>query len=416
MVKIRKLDCGIRVAMEKIPYVQSAAIGILTRTGSVNEVKKIEGISHLIEHMMFKGTETRSAKQIAEDVDKIGGQMNAFTGKEATCYYIKTLATNVDKALEILLDMFLNSTFDKKELSKEKKVICEEMKMIEDSPEDVVHDMICEQIFKGLPLGASIIGTPTSLRGISRDTIFEYIKNQYTLDSIVISIAGNFDEEHVCEILEGSLASLEKTKASTAPAELPYKPSYRVKVKDIEQAHICMGMRGLALDDDRYYALALLSNILGGTMSSRLFQNIREEKGLAYSVYSMFSSFSNAGYFNIYAATSHEKIAEAIGGIKEELKLLKENGVSEEELATSKEQLKSSYIFGQENVAGRMFSIGKNAVLLNKVYTPEEVLSSVNAVTLSDIHDMADMLCDVKNYCGAAVTNKKINLKSLIWK
>ncbi len=416
MVKIRKLNCGIRVAMEEIPYVQSAAIGILTRTGSVNEIKKIEGISHLIEHMMFKGTEKRSAKQIAEDVDKIGGQMNAFTGKEATCYYIKTLAANVDRALEILLDMFLNSTFDKKELSKEKKVICEEMKMIEDSPEDMVHDMICEQIFKGLPLGRSIIGTPTSLRGISRDTIFDYIKKQYTLDSIVIAISGRFDEEHICEVLEGRLSSLEKTKPCAEAGELPYKPSYRVKVKDIEQAHICLGTRGLALEDDRYYALALLSNIFGGSMSSRLFQNIREEKGLAYSVYSMYSSFSDAGYFNIYAGTSHETIGEAIDGIKEELKALEEKGVSAEELATAKEQLKSSYIFGQENVAGRMFQIGKNAVLLNKVYTPEEVLSGIDAVTLSDIQDMAQNLCDVRNYCGAAVTNKKINLKSMIWK
>lgn len=416
MVKIRKLNCGIRIAMEEIPYVQSVAIGLLTKTGSVNENKKIEGISHLIEHMMFKGTDSRSAKQLAEDVDKIGGQINAFTGKEATCYYIKTLAPNADKAAEILLDMFLNSTIDKSELAKEKKVICEEIKMIEDSPEDDVHDMICELIFKGLPLGRSIIGTPTSLKGISRNTIMDYISEQYTLDSIVIAVSGRFDEEHICSLFEGKLTSLNKSKSQHVIEDLPYVPSYRVKVKDIEQTHLCMGTRGLALDDERYYSLALLNNILGGSMSSRLFQNIREEKGLAYSVYSIFSSFSNMGYFNIYAAMSHDKISDAIEAIKEELCILKNDGVTPEELAIAKEQLKSSYIFGQENVAGRMFSIGKNAVLLDKVYTPEEVLAGVDKVTLDDVHDMAKMIYNAHDYCGAAITNRKINLKSLIWK
>ncbi len=414
MIKIRKLDCGVRVVMEKISHVQSISIGVWTKAGSCDEVEKISGISHLIEHMMFKGTEKRTAKQIAEDVDKIGGQINAFTGKEATCYYMKTLSSNADKAVDILLDMFLNSKFDKNELKKEKKVICEEIKMIQDSPEDDVHDMICELVFKGNPLGKSIIGTPTSLERITQNSIIKYMEEEYTRDSIVVSVSGNFDEDSICNLFEGRLKNLKEKKATKTYDEAPYEPRYKVKVKDIEQTHLCVATKGIKLDDERYYAFALLNNIMGGSMSSRLFQNIREEKGLAYSVYSMTSSFSDMGYFNIYAGVSHDKIKDVILGIKEELEELRRNAVTEEELSTAKEQLKSSYIFGLENVNGRMFSIGKNTILLNKTYTPEEIINNIDKVTIKDIIEASKLIDDIKKYSCAIITNKKIDIKKYI--
>lgn len=400
--------------MEEIPYVQSVSVGLWVKAGSVDETAKNSGISHFIEHMLFKGTENRSAKKIAEDVDRIGGQINAFTGKESTCYYLKTLASNVDQAADILIDMFINSKFDEEEMEKEKRVVCEEIKMIEDSPEDDAHDIIGELIFKGNPLAKSIIGTPKSLEGITRNAIKKYISEEYTRDNIVISICGSFNQDHVCELFDSKLTQLNPNKESKSFEEMEYKPTYKVKVKDIEQSHLCLGLKGLALDDERYYSLALLNNVMGGSMSSRLFQNIREEKGLAYSVYSMSSSFSNTGYFNIYAGVSHDKIKDAVIGIQDELKLLKTGGITKDELQTAKEQLKGSYIFSLENVNGRMFSIGKNMLLLNKIYTPEKIMASIDAVTMDDISKVSDMITDIHHYSGVLIGRNKVDLKKII--
>ncbi|QIB69498.1 insulinase family protein [Aminipila butyrica] len=414
MIETKKLDCGIRIVMEQIPHVQSVALGIWVKAGSVDETTNISGISHFIEHMMFKGTNQRSAKKIAEDVDRIGGQINAFTGREATCYYMKTLSSNAEEAAEILLDMFLNSTFDEEEMNKEKKVIYEEMKMIEDTPDDYAHEMISDLIFKGSIYENSIIGTRDTLKGISRSILKQYVDQEYTRDSIVISIAGNVEMDKMCQFFEGRLKHLKAEKAHKPYRDQAYEPRFQVKVKEIEQTHICMGTRGLPLEDENYYALALLSNIMGGSMSSRLFQNIREQKGLAYSVYSHASSYVKSGYYNIYAGVSHDKIAEAIQGIKEELELLKTQGITEDELHVAKEQLKASYIFGQENVNGRMFSTGKNSILLDRIYTPEEVIGEIDRVTMEDMKKASSLIHNIENYSAVMVTNKEWDLKQLM--
>lgn len=414
MIISKTLNCGIRVVMEEIPYVKSVSVGIWVKAGSVDETPKNSGISHYIEHMLFKGTESRSAKKIAADVDKIGGQINAFTGKEATCYYLKTLASNIDQAADILVDMFVNSKFDEEEMEKERRVICEEIKMIEDSPEDDAHDIISELVFKGNPFSKSIIGTPKSLSGITRKAIMKYIAEEYTRDNIVISISGSFDQDHVCALFESKLCHLNENKETKSYDTSVYQPSYKVKIKDIEQSHLCLGLKGLALDDERYYPLFLLNNIMGGSMSSRLFQNIREEKGLAYSVYSMASSFSTTGYYNIYAGVSHDKVKDAILGIQDELKLLKAQGITQDELDTAKEQMKGSYIFSLENVNGRMFSIGKNMLLLNKIYTPEEVLASIDGVTMDDVRAVSELITDVHNYSGVLISRNKVDLKKIL--
>ena len=414
MITIKKLNCGTTVIMEKSDRVQSAALGIWVKAGASDEWDDVSGVSHFIEHMMFKGTETRTAKQIAEDVDKIGGVFNAFTGKEATCYYIKTLSSNICKGAEILLDMLTGSRFDQEEMDRERKVICEEIKMVKDTPDDDVYDTISELVASGNPLGRSILGTPESLAGIDRSKLVDYRDQMYARDSIVVAVAGNFDEEAIEAIFEDRLTSLRAEKPKKEIQLKPYQQSFNVKVRDIEQTHICLATPGIALDDPRYYTFVLLNSIFGGSMSSRLFQNIREQKGLAYSVCSMNLFSSYWGFFSIYAGVSPEKTEEALDAIHYELDTLREGGVTEEELAMAKEQMKSSYIFGLESVNSRMFSIGKNKLLLDRVYSEEEVLSSFDKVTREDIREAAEMIGDYSSYCGAAVTGKDFDLERIV--
>lgn len=414
MVTIKKLNCGTTVIMEKSERVQSAALGIWVRAGASDEWDEVSGVSHFIEHMMFKGTKNRTAKQIAEDVDKIGGVFNAFTGKEATCYYIKTLSSNICRGAEILLDMLTGSKFDQEEMDRERQVICEEIKMVKDTPDDDVYDTISELVAGGNPLGRSILGTPESLAGIDRSRLVDYRDQMYARDSIVVAVAGNFDEEAIEAIFEERLTSLRDKKPKKEIQLKPYQQSFNVKVRDIEQTHICLATPGIALDDPRYYAFVLLNSIFGGSMSSRLFQNIREQKGLAYSVCSMNLFSSYWGFFSIYAGVSPEKAEEALDAIHYELDTLRKSGVTEEELAMAKEQMKSSYIFGLESVNSRMFSIGKNKLLLDRVYAEEEVLSSFDRVTREDIREVAEMIGDYSSYCGAAVTGKDFDLERIV--
>ena len=414
MVTIKKLNCGTTVIMEKSERVQSAALGIWVRAGASDEWDEVSGVSHFIEHMMFKGTKNRTAKQIAEDVDKLGGVFNAFTGKEATCYYIKTLSSNICRGAEILLDMLTGSKFDQEEMDRERQVICEEIKMVKDTPDDDVYDTISELVAGGNPLGRSILGTPESLAGIDRSRLVDYRDQMYARDSIVVAVAGNFDEEAIEAIFEDRLTSLRDKKPKKEIQLKPYQQSFNVKVRDIEQTHICLATPGIALDDPRYYAFVLLNSIFGGSMSSRLFQNIREQKGLAYSVCSMNLFSSYWGFFSIYAGVSPEKAEEALDAIHYELDTLRESGVTEEELAMAKEQMKSSYIFGLESVNSRMFSIGKNKLLLDRVYAEEEVLSSFDRVTREDIREVAEMIGDYSSYCGAAVTGKDFDLERIV--
>lgn len=414
MVKIEKLNCGTTLIMEKTDYVQSAALGIWVKAGACDETDDVSGVSHFIEHMMFKGTEKRTARQIASDVDKIGGMFNAFTGKEATCYYIKTLSSNIYQGAEILLDMLTGSKFDSTEMDKERQVIFEEIKMVKDSPDDDVYDTISELVSSGNPLGRSILGTPESLAGIGRDKMMGYFSDKYARDSIVVAVAGNFDENRIKEMFEDRLGVLREKKVTKLIELLPYRQSFDVKVRDIEQTHICLATPGVSLDDRRYYAFVLMNSIFGGSMSSRLFQNIREEKGLAYSVCSMNSFSSNWGFFSIYAGVAHDKAEDTLAAIKYELDTLQKSGVSDEELSMAKEQMKSSYIFGLENINSRMFSIGKNQLLLGKVYTPEEVLRGFDIVTKDDIMEAAAVIGDYSSYCGASVTGRDFDLEGLV--
>ena len=398
MITKRNLGSGIELIMEKIPYVRSVSVGIWVKAGSVNENEINSGISHFIEHMLFKGTEMRSARDIAGDIDKIGGQINAFTGKESTCYYVKVLDTHVEDGIEILMDMLFNSKFDIDEMEKEKAVIYEEINMYEDSPEDTVHDMLSEVIFDGHPLGKPIIGTYDTINAFTRNNILDYIQENYGINNLVISVSGNFDEEKLIDTLDKNISKYLWENQILIPEIPVYKPGYKMKKKDIEQAHICMGIKGIPLDNEEYYALSILSNIMGGSMSSRLFQRIREEKGLAYSVYSYTTSYVKDGVFAIYAGVNPKQLKEASKLMVEEVNLLREKGVSEEELMTAKEQLKGNYILSLESVSGRMASIGKSQLLLKKVYTPDEVIELINKVSMDDINKVIKRVTDINQY------------------
>lgn len=414
MINIRTLDCGVRVIMEKTDYLQSAAIGIWVKAGSADEEDKYAGVSHFIEHMMFKGTKNRTAKQIAEDMDRLGSQINAFTSKEATCYYAKALSSNLIKSTEVLLDMLTESLFDKHEMTRERQVICEEIKMTQDTPDEDAHDMISEIVNRGNPLGRSIIGTPTSLKRISRNVLVDYIDNEYTRDSIVVAIAGNFDEDEICDYIEGRMIKFKPSKAKKEHIIQPYSPGYKTKVKDIEQAHFFLGVDSVTLTDEDYYNMTVLGNILGGSMSSRLFQSVREQKGLAYSVYSINASASMAGAFYIYAGVSHDNLRKAIEAVKEELMLLGQKGVTSQELSKAKEQIKANFIFGQENVATKMFSLGKSLILTDRVRTDKEVIEKIDAITVDDINESAKRITDTSRYSAAAITNRRFNLKKVM--
>lgn len=414
MIVKRNLSNGIELIMEKIPYVRSVSIGIWVRTGSVNESDKISGMSHFLEHMLFKGTDKRTAKDIAGDIDKIGGQINAFTGKESTCYYVKVLDTHAAKGVEVLTDILFHSKFEQLEIAKEKTVVYEEINMYEDSPEDTVHDLLSEIVFDGHPLGRPIIGKQEIIESFSREKLLDYFNKNYTCDNIVISAAGNINEDDLINQLEKNMIDCQGNKREKLPNIPIYKPDLRVKKKDIEQAHLCMGLKGISLDDDKYYALSILSNIMGGSMSSRLFQKIREEKGLAYSVYSYTTSYVEDGVFAFYAGVNPKQLKETTKLMIEEIDLLKSKGISEEELKTAKEQLKGNYILSLESVSGRMASIGKSQLLLDKVYTPDEVINNIDKVTKDEMNAVISLVTDLKNYSAAVVSREDVHLDQLM--
>ena len=411
MIRTTKLECGVTLVTEKIPEMQAASIGIWVGAGSAYENPEIAGISHFIEHMFFKGTKTRTYKQIAEQMDNLGAQYNACTSKEYTCFYAKAISSSFSKVCEILFDMLTNSLFDEKEMNKERKVIQEEMRMIEDLPEDYIIDLVTENIMHGSDVAKTIIGTRTSLKNIHHDEIVSYIKKQYVKNNLVVAVVGSFNEKELIKQINDCFKKFAKSKVIKRESIVLGKPRYTSKARDISQSHIALGLPSISLGDDRYYAQAIVNDIIGGSMSSRLFQNIREEKGLAYTVYSAPICYQNNGLFLIYAAVSLGKEADAICGIAEELKKLE---ISKEEMENVKQRLKASYIFGLERLDSRMLRIGKQSLLLNKVYTDAETMKQIDSVSLDDIKEFCDNFSDITKYSAAVISKNKIDLKGLI--
>ncbi len=389
MYKRTVLDNGLRIVCENIPYVRSISLGIWVGTGSRNETIANSGISHFIEHMLFKGTKNRTAKEIAQSIDNIGGQLNAFTGKECTCYYTKTLDSDIDIAIEVLADMMFNSNFSKKDIDIERKVILEEIGMYEDYPEEMVHDILSETVWKDNSLGYPILGTSDSLKLINKDLFNEYMIKNYTPDNCVISVVGNFDYEKLVHLITKYFGDWKSDKELVQGFEPSiFTKDIKIKQKDTEQVHVCLGFNGIEHGKDELYTLLAINNILGGGMSSRLFQKIREQEGLVYSIYSYPSSYKDAGLFTIYAGMNPEQYENVLNLICLELNLLLEKGISEDDLEKSKNQLKGSYILGLESTSSRMNSIGKSELMLEKINTPDKILEKIDEINPFGVREL----------------------------
>ena len=400
----RVLTNGIRIVVEKLPEIKSVTLGIWVKAGSVCESTQNNGISHFIEHMMFKGTERRSYKQIAEEMDNIGGQLNAFTGKECTCYYAKVIDEKQQVAIDVLCDMLVNSKFDEKEIEKENGVVIEEIAMNEDDPEDVAHERLTVNFFKGTEISKTILGPADNIRSLTREDIISYLTRNYVAENIVVVAVGNVDVSSLSEELENRLGDIPQSKAGhheIVPNGWSPSPSFTKISKDTEQVNLCMGIKGYPYHDKRKYSMSVISSILGGSMSSRLFQTIREEQGAAYSVYSYPSVFTGAGMLSVYAGTSPEKVETVTRGI---LKEIKQFSISSEELANTKEQMRGSFILSQESMSAKMNAIGKSMLLQNDFLSEEKILSIISEISMDDIAEavqyMFDLSCLTVVYVG----------------
>lgn len=391
-MKKMKLKNGLRVVMEEIPTSRSVSFGIWVKNGSRNEDDLNNGISHFIEHMLFKGTDRYDAKAIAEQFDAIGGNVNAFTSKEYTCYYAKVLDEHLPIAVDILSDMFFNSKFDHEELAKEKNVILEEISMYEDTPDDMVHDLISRAAYGEHPLAYPILGTEDKLNEMNQHTLREFMNKRYTIENTVISLAGNIDVDHITELLEKYFGSFDLHGEVAEVSEPVFKGEQLFHKKKTEQNHICLAFPGCSIHEDKQYAMALINNAVGGGMSSRLFQEIREKRGLAYSVYSYHSAHADSGLFTIYAGTAPKQTKEVLDLTIELLKDLAVNGLTEEELRKGKEQLKGSLILSLEGTGSRMNRNGKNELMVGRHQTLDQVIEKIEQVTMDDINQVLDRM------------------------
>jgi len=378
------LSNGMRVVAERIPTCRSVAFGIWVKTGSRNEDETNNGISHFIEHMLFKGTERHSAKEIAEVFDGIGGNVNAFTSKEYTCYYAKVLDEHLPIAVDVLSDMFFHSAFDETELEKEKNVIFEEIAMYEDTPDDLVHDLIAKASYGSHPLGYTILGTEDNLTRMKPDDLRSHMKQFYNIENTVLAIAGNIDDS-VRDLLEKHFGFFQGSGAQTAYAPPAFLSEVEYFEKKTEQHHICLSLPGMSLQEGNLYPIVLLNNVIGGGMSSRLFQEIREKRGLAYSVYSYHSSHADSGMFTIYAGTAPKQTKEVLDVTLELLHELIRNGMTKSELQKGKEQLKGSLILSLESTSSRMNRLGKNEMMTGKHYSLDEMLERIDSVEMEHI-------------------------------
>lgn len=408
MTSIHKLSNGITVVMETMPYLKSAAFGVWVRVGSANEDESNNGIAHMIEHMMFKGTKNRSAKQIADEMARIGGNINAFTSKECTSYYATTLSEHLPMAIKIIGDMLNNSLIEEKDLNKEKKVILEEIDMYEDSPEDLGHEMLQQRIWKGHPLGYMISGRKTNIRKITRDMIFDFIQTYYTSDNIIISIAGNFDRESILSIVEEEFHEI-KANSINKDNALMAKPIYHKvlceKNMDIEQLHINIALQGISYLSDERFTFSVVNSVLGGSVNSRLFQKVREDAGLTYSIYSYGSSYKETGLLHIYGAMNPGQKDLVIMKIYAIIDELRTKGITADELSMAKEQIKTELIMGSEGARSRMNSNGKSMLNRGRLTSLEELIDGIDRVSLDDVLEFSNKYLDLNNSSMSQVGN-----------
>ncbi|WP_315067445.1 pitrilysin family protein [uncultured Clostridium sp.] len=407
------LKNGLRVVTEKIEHLKSISVGVMVQNGSGNENPEVNGISHFIEHMFFKGTDKRTSKQVMEDIENVGGQINAFTSKEATCYYIKALNTHLDLSLDVLSDIILNAKFDPEEIEKEKGVVIEEINMSEDSPEDVLDDIHSKAIFGDTSLGYPILGTIPLVKSFTREKILQFISEKYTPYNSVISVCGKFDDKELEDLINkyfGGWKSKHQYKPEYNEVTIQVSSSYAKK--EIEQLHISLGLEGLPYGDDNNYSLVLLNNIFGGGASSILFQKVREELGLCYSIASYLQPFQTVGILNIYAGLNRNYGEKALEVIDKEIALFSKNGITERQLEINKEKIKANYILGLESTSSRMFSNAKTYLFRNKIKSQEEVIKKIDEINKDNIQYVLDK-CFKKGVLNAAYVGQDVEYEKL---
>ena len=400
------LDNGLTVLTERMPHVRSVSIGVWVKTGSRSESPELNGVAHFVEHLLFKGTRRRTAEEIAKEVDSIGGHLDAFTGKETACYSAKVLDDHLPLAFDILSDLVLNPRFDPEEMERERSVVLEEIKMEEDTPDDLVYEIFTQNFWRNQPLGRPILGTSRSVNRLDRDRVAGFFQEHYTPDQLVVSAAGHLDHRNILDLAVQHYGHLERRPNGRVPA--PAKPcnsiSLRTK-KELEQAHICLGVPGCALTDRNRFAFYLLSTILGAGMSSRLFQNIREKQGLAYAISSGLSSFRDTGCLSVYAGTSIENVGKVVSSVVREFRDLKEHRVKDEELRRAKDHLKGSLLLSLESSSSRMGNLARQELYFGEYTPPRETILDVDRVSADEVQGLAHSVFDTRQVALTVLGN-----------
>lgn len=379
------LPNGLRVVSETIPHVRSVTVGVWVAAGSRQETGGKGGTSHFIEHLVFKGTKTRTARRIAEEIEAVGGQINAFTAKEFTCFYSRVLDDHLDLALDILADMLLNSLFDARDVERERGVILEEIRLYQDTPDEYVHDLFAAALWGDHPLGRSVVGTTDEMAALSQQDILAYFRRYYAPDSIVLAAAGNVEHERLVAGVERCFGGMSGKGSSRNGWRPTAKDGVTIVRKPTEQVHLCIGGQGVAVKDDDFFTLHVLNALLGAGSSSRLFQEIREDRGLAYSVYSYETAYSDTGLYAIYAGMSPSCVGQVIELTRNELARVRNGEVQGAELDRAKEQMRCNLVLSLESTSNRMTRLGKMLLLLGGVPTPEETMARISAVTKDDV-------------------------------
>jgi predicted Zn-dependent peptidase len=394
-IKKKVLDNGLTIVTERMNHVRSVTIGVWIKSGSRQDPQEKNGISHFIEHMVFKGTTTRSAEDIAIAIDSIGGQLDAFTTRECVGFYTKILDEHLETAFELLSDIVLNPRFPEEELEKERNVIFEEIGMVEDTPQDLVHEIFTERFWKDHPLGRPIAGTKKSVAAISRGDLADYFRRAYSPSNIIIAAAGHLEHQKIVSMVKKYFEPLTGKKNGWKDYPPTVFPHLIKRNKEhLEQAHICLGTVGPSATSKQRYAAHTLNNILGGGLSSRLFQNIREKRGLTYAIYSSLSVFKDAGNLVIYAGASAQTASEVIDLIIKELKKLQDGDVTAAELQRSKDNMKGAIVLSLESTSSRMSNLAQQELYFNRQVSIDEVIKNIDRVTLKEVQEAAEEIFD----------------------
>ena len=398
------------MVLERMSSLRSVALGVWATVGSRYEIKGEEGYSHFIEHMMFKGTRHRTASQISNEIDALGGEMNAFTTHEATAFYVKVLDQQMGAAFDLLADLFHDSRFGARDMDKEKQIVIEEIRTVQDDPEDYIHELHAKDVLGNHPIGRPILGTPRSMQQMNRRMLLHYKDKHYRPENTIVAVAGNFSFPHLLDYLNKYFGQWQREGAATVPVNIkndrwPDRPStpHSLHLKPLEQVHLCVGLKGLPVGHPDRYVAHVLNTILGGGVSSRLFQEVREKRGLAYTIYSHLSSFLDGGTLTVYAATRPTEVEAVIEQIAKETKKLCRRGVSDKELARTKTQLKGNLMLGLEGTYGRMNKLAKDELYQGRHVTLQEMVKAIDRITQDQIRQLSQKLLDHKEFVVTAL-------------